>query len=139
MVEVQCADLGHSIRTREQDLGGEPADRSCRRRDDELVERVDHGRAGEEHHSRRLSGVANVYQRISPRRTGRLPTLAVPGRTVVVLGELVGTHRLGLIRARVARPVAGGPQHELRQPYLLVVREFRDERQQILDGQRLRH
>ncbi len=38
---------------------------------------------------RRLSGLANVYHRISPRRTERLPTLRVPREGIFVGTELV--------------------------------------------------
>jgi hypothetical protein len=83
---------------------------------------------------RRLSGAANVYQRISPRRTGRLSTLCLPRRTFVVLREFVGAHRRPSICLGITRRVAGRSQDGLRQPYLLVMRELRDQRQQVVRG-----
>src|SRR6266496_2409847 len=88
---------------------------------------------------RRLSGAANVYQRISPRRTGRLPTFALPGTTIVFVRELVRAYRLLAVDARVARTVARCLQRELREPHLLFVGQLLDERKQVLSLERLRH
>jgi hypothetical protein len=77
---------------------------------------------------RRLSGAANVYQRISPRRTGSLPPCALPGSALLVVAELVGTHWNGTIQSGVTRRIARSAQDELCEPNLLVVRQLRDER-----------
>jgi len=45
VVEVQRTALRHPIRTREQHLRRQPSNRSCRRRDDALVERIDDTRS----------------------------------------------------------------------------------------------
>jgi len=55
------------------------------------------------------------------------------------LRELVWTNRGRSICSGIARRVAGGTQRELCQPYLLVVRQLRDEGQQIIGGQGLRN
>lgn len=80
-----------------------------------------------------------MYHRISPRRTGCLPTLALPSGTFFVLRELVGTYGLGLIRSSIAGRVARSAQDELCQPYLLVMRQLRDEWEQVVGGQGLGH
>ena len=49
----------------------------------------------------RLSGWANVYHRISPRRIQPLPALRFPSKRIVIRRELIGFDRRGRIRCGI--------------------------------------
>jgi hypothetical protein len=79
MVEVERAGCGHAFVFGENDLRVDSAHRPRRRHNDDFVQTGQHRIAGQQQDGPPLvGGSANVCQRILPRRTELLPTLAFP-------------------------------------------------------------
>ncbi len=84
VIEVERALRRHALAHRERDLGAEPTDGACDRRDDDLFTRSMTSSRVRSSTGRRLSGGANVYHRISPRFIELFPALALPRERFVV-------------------------------------------------------
>src|SRR4051812_26387131 len=89
---------------------------------------------------RRLSGAANMYHRISPRRIELVPALSLPCQGLFLGGDLAPAGRVGTIGLGIrTAALCGCAQRKLRQSDLLVVGKFLHERPEIFSRQHRVH